>query len=64
MEGAMQQYKIDKRDKQWAVTIDGRDLLYCSQRKWAVRLAKLANEQSQSEHVNEEIGVAQRSDIH
>jgi hypothetical protein len=22
MEGAMQQYKIDKRDKQWAVTVN------------------------------------------
>ena len=60
----MQQYKIDKRDKQWAVTVDGRDMLYCSQRKWAVRLAKLANEQSQSELVDEENGVPQRSEIH
>ena len=60
----MQHYKIDKRDNQWAVTVDGRDMLYCSQRKWAVRLAKLANEQSQSENADEGDGAAPRSDIH
>ena len=60
----MQHCKIDKRDNQWAVSVDGRDVLYCAQKKWAVRLAKLANEQFQSEHADEEDGVAPRSNIH
>ena len=60
----MQHCKIDKRDNQWAVSVDGRDVLYCAQKKWAVRLAKLANEQFQSEHADEGDDVAPRSNIH
>ena len=60
----MQHYKIDKRDNQWAVSVDGKDMLYFKQKKWAVRIAKLANEQFQSEHADEGDDVAPLSDIH
>ena len=45
----MERYEIDKRENQWVVSIDGNDLLYCKERKLAVRIAKQANRQLRSE---------------
>ena len=44
MEGAMHQphYAIDKRDHQWVVSVDGKELMCCTQKKKAVQMAREA----------------------
>jgi hypothetical protein len=59
MEGAMQRYEIDKRRKQWVVSFDGNDLLYCKEKRLAHRIAKQANLLFQSESHEEDGPVPQ-----
>jgi hypothetical protein len=49
----MQRYEIDKRENQWVVSINGNDLLYCKEKKLAVRIARQANRQFRSETPDE-----------
>jgi hypothetical protein len=60
MEGAMQRYEIDKRENQWVVSIDGKDLLYCKERKLAKRIAKQANRQFECESSDDGVGVVRQ----
>jgi hypothetical protein len=52
----MQRYEIDKREQQWVVSVDGADLMYCKEKRLAVRIARQANRQFRSETPHESDG--------